>query len=700
MSATGLAPVIKVDESLCVNCHMCIAVCPVKICIDGSGEKVQMNHELCIGCGRCIEACTHGARKGIDDMDAFMDAVRRKQPMIALVAPAVAAKYPDDWKRFNGWLASLGVRAIFDVSFGAELTVESYLRYIDEKKPPLVIAQPCPAIVTYIELYQPELLPYLAPADSPMLHTIKHAFAVHPEYRNHTVVVVSPCVAKRREFHETGFSFLNVTLEHIDAYLKAQHISVHSFPEREFDSPDAERAVLFSMPGGLMETVKRERPALVNGIRKIEGPDVVYPYFKDLPASLRKKINPLLIDCLNCEKGCDGGTGTGLQHASVDELEYGVRKRAETQKEKLARRAFGKGGNVRSIRRLISSSWKDGMFGRTYKDRSGTVSFRTPTDAQLQPIYESMKKYAPEDFLNCAACGYGSCKDMAIAIFNNLNKRDNCQHYRYLEISGHRTSLGQMTVDMDREFAKANSLLSGIIAFLPELRARTAEQHGSLEESRRMIETLLRELAEASRMSSMRQDELRNLLVAASSVQGDVEHSLHAVSSLQESVKGVHDLVNRINTIAAQTNLLSMNASIEAAHAGNFGAGFAVVAAEIRTLADQAGKSAASISSSLHEMSKAVEETDLVTRRSTSNISGVFTQLTDTSQGMKEFFTALGDISSETGGVGAALDALTKAVERTTESYAEIEVSLDETWRELQLISDISRENVQKIASA
>lgn len=131
MSATGLAPVIKVDESLCVNCHMCIAVCPVKICIDGSGEKVQMNHELCIGCGRCIEACTHGARKGIDDMDAFMDAVRRKQPMIALVAPAVAAKYPDDWKRFNGWLASLGVRAIFDVSFGAELTVESYLRYID-----------------------------------------------------------------------------------------------------------------------------------------------------------------------------------------------------------------------------------------------------------------------------------------------------------------------------------------------------------------------------------------------------------------------------------------------------------------------------------------------------------------------------------------------------------------------------------------
>jgi iron only hydrogenase large subunit-like protein len=62
------------------------------------------------------------------------------------------------------------VEDFFDVSFGAELTVKSCLEYMKAENPSTVIAQPCPAIVTYIELYQRELLPYLAPADSPMLH--------------------------------------------------------------------------------------------------------------------------------------------------------------------------------------------------------------------------------------------------------------------------------------------------------------------------------------------------------------------------------------------------------------------------------------------------------------------------------------------------------------------------------------------------
>jgi iron only hydrogenase large subunit-like protein len=69
--------------------------------------------------------------------------------MFAIVAPAVAARYDENRLRFNGWLKSLGVQAIFDVAFGAELTVQSYLHHIKTNKPPFVIAQPCPAIVSY-----------------------------------------------------------------------------------------------------------------------------------------------------------------------------------------------------------------------------------------------------------------------------------------------------------------------------------------------------------------------------------------------------------------------------------------------------------------------------------------------------------------------------------------------------------------------
>ena len=150
-----LRPVVKVDKDKCVACHQCIQVCPVKFCNDASQDHVAIRSELCIGCGTCIDACTHGAREGIDDFDEFMAALSAKQQIIAIVAPAVAANFPKEYLHLNGWLKSLGVKAIFDVSFGAELTVKSYLEAIKTKAPKCVIAQPCAALVSYIEIYQP-----------------------------------------------------------------------------------------------------------------------------------------------------------------------------------------------------------------------------------------------------------------------------------------------------------------------------------------------------------------------------------------------------------------------------------------------------------------------------------------------------------------------------------------------------------------
>ena len=316
-----LSPVIHVDEEKCVNCHKCISVCPVKICIDGSGEKVTINHNLCIGCGQCIPACTHKARAGLDDSEAFWKALKHKEKLVVIVAPALAAHYPQTLLRLNGYLEHLGVSACFDVSFGAELTVKSYLEHIKENNPPTVISQPCPAVVTYIQIYQPELLPYLAPADSPMVHTIKMIKEFFPEFRSHKVAVLSPCIAKRREFDETGLGDFNVTIENLNLKLKKEGVLLENFPEVDFRNPPAERAVLFSTPGGLKATVEREIKEGSVSIKKIEGHTSVYPYLKDLPSMLLQKANPLLVDCLNCEKGCNGGTGTGAVHWPHDLLE-------------------------------------------------------------------------------------------------------------------------------------------------------------------------------------------------------------------------------------------------------------------------------------------------------------------------------------------------------------------------------------------
>jgi iron only hydrogenase large subunit-like protein len=239
VKTSELAPVIGVEDSKCKNCHACIEACPVKYCIDGSGETVRILHDRCIGCGRCIDACHHQARYLLDDADEFFRALARKEKVVALIAPAAAAGFAGKTGQLVGWLRAMGVSAVFDASFGAELAAASYIRFLEEKKPGTVIAQPCPAIVSYIELYRPELISRLAPVDSPLLHSARMLRARYPEYAHAKIAAITPCLAKKREFDDTGIVSWNVTFVSVNAKLAERKKSLMDFPVSDFDGPDA-----------------------------------------------------------------------------------------------------------------------------------------------------------------------------------------------------------------------------------------------------------------------------------------------------------------------------------------------------------------------------------------------------------------------------------------------------------------------------
>lgn len=546
----ALSKVVAVDREKCLNCHACIAACPVKFCNDGSGDSVIINDDLCIGCGQCIKACTHQARSGVDDFEPFLQALRQGQKIVAIVAPAIASSFPQTYLNLNGWLKSVGVQAIFDVSFGAELTIKSYLEHIGKNRPKNVIAQPCPAIVSYIEIYRPELLKYLAPADSPMLHAIKMVKRFYRPYADAKFLVLSPCFAKKREFVATGLGDYNVTLTNLTRHFKQNGITLSRYPAVEYDNPPAERAVLFSTPGGLLRTLTRWNKDAAAITRKIEGPETIYHYLDQLEKMVQAGKAPLLIDCLNCEMGCNGGTGTDNSRKSPDEIEHAIEERnrqmQRRHREQHGRRRLlgGKGGEAateKALEKLVDRFWEPGLYERRYENRSAANPLREPSPGELNAIYRTLNKEREEDFKNCNTCGYRSCQAMATAIHNGLNKPENCHYFTAHQVEG--------ANEKTRAFAL------------------------ELLETMKGQEATFRELAK------------------------QISDSSH--SQVKERFGEIYQAINKI---AFNIHILALNASVEAAKAGEEGRGFAVVATEVKRLSENSQRESERILPCLEEL--------------------------------------------------------------------------------------------------
>jgi len=365
-------------------------------------------------------------------------------------------------------------------------------------------------------------------------------------------------VAKYDEFsdHNTGgLVGYNVTYKKLLEYLEAHGVNWRKSEPANYDNEAHGLGSIFPSPGGLRANIEQHIPG--KWIFQIEGQPHA-SHFLDTYAD-RKGQKPFLVDILNCQRGCNAGTGSICTEEDEYEISEAMFKVLEDAKKNRSKRKLPPGPNFAHFDKEL----KVDDFLRQYTARP--VSTIYVGRNEIEKAYLGLHKTTPQSRIyDCRGCGFATCEKMATAIAKGINTVENCTDYQ-------RSILREKNEIVEKMHVQDEVRSIELRDAIKIMRDAISSANQKTQETIQKVDDIHDEIAALVRTA----DELNSI-----------------VPGLEELSKKYTVTGKNIIDISFQTNMLALNAAVEAARAGQQGKGFAVVADEVRNLAAKSSDSA------------------------------------------------------------------------------------------------------------